>query len=105
MIPIETRKRQLADRLAELQARAVRIDAELDRGHDPMPSEAAIEREGDEVLEDLGSAALTEIRMIEAAFDRIARGSYGICAACGDPIAEERLDAVPHAPKCRTCAA
>jgi RNA polymerase-binding transcription factor DksA len=42
--------------------------------------------------------------MIEAALDRIANGSYGTCVRCGDPIAEERLDALPATPMCADCA-
>jgi RNA polymerase-binding transcription factor DksA len=42
--------------------------------------------------------------MIEAALDRIANGSYGTCANCGEAIGEERLDAVPATPLCATCA-
>ena len=68
-------------------------------------SEQAVEREDEEVLEDLGAAGVQEIRMIEAALDRIESGSYGICARCGDPIGEERLDVLPPTPLCRDCAA
>jgi len=104
MVPVETRKRQLLERLRELNQRLVRIDSELDQPHSTMFAEAAIEREGDEVLEDLGAAGLLEIRMIEAALARIDRGEYGVCVSCGDPISEERLDVLPHTPKCRNCA-
>ncbi len=105
MTPIETRRAQLETRLRELKTRLVKIDAELDQPHSTMFAEAAIEREGDEVLEDLGAAGLQEIRMIEAALGRIERGEYGICVVCGDPISEERLDVLPQTPKCRNCAA
>lgn len=105
MISIETRKAQLEARLAELRGRLRRIDDELDQPHSTMFSEAAIEREGDEVLEDLGAAGLQEIRMIEAALDRIANGEYGTCVTCGEEISEARLDALPYTPKCRDCAA
>jgi RNA polymerase-binding transcription factor DksA len=105
MIAIETRKAQLQARLDELNARLVRIDAELDQPHSTMFAEAAVEREADEVLEDLGAAGLQEMRMIEAALGRVERGEYGICVDCGDPISEERLDVLPHTPKCRNCAA
>lgn len=104
MTSIETRKRQMEARLAELDARLVKIDAELDAQRSPTFAEAAIEREGGEVLEDLGAAGLQEIRMIGAALKRIARGTYGVCVACGDPISDERLDVLPHTPKCRNCA-
>jgi RNA polymerase-binding transcription factor DksA len=101
----ETRRQELEARLAELNARLQKIDAELDEPHSTTFSEAAIERETDEVLEDLGAAGLLEIRMIEAALTRMEKGEYGICVSCGDPISEERLDVLPHTPKCRNCAA
>jgi RNA polymerase-binding transcription factor DksA len=105
MIPLETRRQQLLTRLRELNDRLVKIDAELDQPHSTMFAEAAIERESDEVLEDLGAAGLQEIRMIEAALARVDRGAYGVCVSCGDPISEERLDVLPATPKCRNCAA
>jgi RNA polymerase-binding transcription factor DksA len=104
MTPIATRKAQLERRLRELSERLVKIDAELDMPRSAGFAENAVEREGEEVLEDLGAAGLQEIRMIEAALKRVARGEYGICVVCGDPIAEERLDALPHTPLCRACA-
>lgn len=105
MISVETRQRELLARKDELSQRLVKIDAELDQPHSTMFAEAAIEREGDEALEDLGAAGLLEIRMIEAALDRIEAGTYGICVACGDEISEERLNVLPATPKCRDCAA
>lgn len=105
MISIETRRGQLLARKDELSQRLVKIDAELDQPHSTMFAEAAIEREGDEALEDLGAAGLLEIRMIEAALDRIEAGTYGICVSCGDEISEERLNVLPATPKCRDCAA
>ncbi len=105
MTSTATRKAQLEKRLAELNARLKRIDEELDQPLSEDFSEQAVEREDDEVLEDLGLAGQQEIRMIEAALDRIENGSYGICVACGEEISEARLDVVPHAPRCRSCAA
>jgi len=104
MNAISNRKQQLELRLAELDARLGKIDTELDRAHSPVSSEAAHEREDDEMLVDLGTTGKLEIRMIEAALDRIDHGGYGVCVACGDPISEERLDVLPHTPKCRNCA-
>lgn len=104
MIPLETRKEQLMARLGELRSRLVKIDTELDQPHSTMFAEAAIERESDEMLEDLGAAGLQEIRMIEAALGRMDRGEYGVCVSCGDPISEERLNVLPATPKCRNCA-
>jgi RNA polymerase-binding transcription factor DksA len=42
--------------------------------------------------------------MIDAALSRVADGSYGICVNCGEQISEARLEAVPHAARCRNCA-
>jgi DnaK suppressor protein len=36
-----------------------------------------------------------ELGEIEAAFGRLERGSYGTCQACGRPIGDERLEAMP----------
>ena len=96
---------RLRVRLAELEARLHGIEAELDRPGDPDDEERAIEREGVEVQEDLGRAGLDEIRMIRAALGRIGKGEYGYCVNCGEEIAEGRLDLVPHAARCRDCAA
>ncbi len=54
-------------------------------------------RELDEGLEENAENLLAEV---EAALGRIEDGTYGICAACGKPIAAERLEAVPYATLC-----
>jgi DnaK suppressor protein len=36
-----------------------------------------------------------ELGEIEAAFGRLERGTYGTCQACGRPIGDERLEAMP----------
>ena len=36
-----------------------------------------------------------ELSEIEAAFQRLERGDYGTCQACGRPIGDERLEALP----------
>ena len=101
---IEQRKAELEARLSELTHRVGRIEGDLEAPVSEDLEEQATEREDDEVLEDLGAASVREIRMIEAALDRIANGSYGTCANCGEAIGEERLDAVPATPLCATCA-
>ena len=105
MTSLEDRKAQLEARRAELLARLGRIESELEEPLSEDFAEQAVEREDEEVLEDLGAAGQQEIRAIDAALGRIADGSYGTCVNCGDPIGEERLDAVPQAPRCRSCAA
>lgn len=104
MIDATNYEKRLRARLEELNARLTGIEHDLDEPASPDFEEQATEREGDEVLEDLGNAGLKEIRMIEAALGRVAKGTYGVCTRCGDEISAERLDAVPYAPLCRTCA-
>ena len=54
-------------------------------------------RELDEGLEENAEHLLDEI---DAALVRIEDGSYGRCTACGRPISEARLEAVPYATLC-----
>ena len=44
-----------------------------------------------------------ELREIEAALQRIQKDTYGICVACGEAIAFERLQANPSAACCVAC--
>ena len=37
---------------------------------------------------------------VDAALQRIGTGEYGICAECGEPIEQKRLEAVPWTPFC-----
>lgn len=105
MTTLASRKAALESRLADLSARLKDIDAELDSHNAQDWEELATEREGDEVLEDLGQAGQLEMRQIEAALVRIAEGEYGFCTKCGSEIGEERLNLLPHTPFCRHCAA
>ena len=103
MIDVEKQKARLVARKAELESRLVRIEGELDEPMNADADERAVERQDDEVLEAMGEAGLSELRAIDAALDRIAHGRYGICARCGENIAEARLEAVPHAALCHSC--
>ncbi len=105
MTPIATRKAQLLTRLGDLNGRLARIEAELDAPQTADWEDRAAEREGDEVLEGVGLTGQQEIRMIEAALDRIAAGTYGTCVTCGAEIGDARLDLLPFTPFCRDCAA
>jgi DnaK suppressor protein len=40
---------------------------------------------------------------VVAALERLDDGSYGKCEGCGQPIPEERLEALPTARLCVTC--
>ena len=40
---------------------------------------------------------------IDVALERVESGTYGLCQSCNKPIADERLEAVPHARLCIAC--
>lgn len=104
MVDTAKYRKILEARLAELQERLREIDDALDSQQTRDWEELATEREGDEVLEQMGSSGQVEIAKIKAALDRMDEGEFGYCVSCGDEISPERLDVVPYTPFCRSCA-
>ena len=103
----QTRGR-LMKRYVELSERLSRI--EEDRQHRQQAlsenwTERSVERENDEVLDGLAEATHEEIAKLRYSLARLEQGRYGICEQCGGPIGAERLQAVPYATRCFTCAA
>ncbi|REK61838.1 MAG: molecular chaperone DnaK [Brevibacillus sp.] len=60
------------------------------------------EREKDLALDSLDRETLKEI---DQALTRMDEGTYGLCTVCGQPIPEERLEALPYAQTCKEHAA
>ncbi|HUO54566.1 MAG TPA: TraR/DksA C4-type zinc finger protein [Rhodoblastus sp.] len=100
----ETIARNLERRLAELTGHIAEINSELRSKLPADWEDQATELEGQDALEGIEKSKLQEIRQIRAALDRIAQGSYGICAKCGEPIDPKRLKALPTATRCIACA-
>ncbi|MDE0332422.1 MAG: TraR/DksA family transcriptional regulator [Nitrospinae bacterium] len=50
-----------------------------------------------QVLMDLGERERERLREVEAAFQRIEDGLYGICEESDEPIPYSRLEAIPYA--------
>lgn len=94
----------ILDRLEELDVRVHDVDHELGVPKSAGMNEQAIDIEDDEVLESLGAAAQKEIFLLKLALQRIKDGNYGICQKCDTLISDARLEAVPYAPLCKTCA-
>ena len=61
---------------------------------------ATFDRELDSTLEENEERL---IAAIDGALSRIDAGSYGVCASCGEPIAPERLEALPWTTRCIAC--
>jgi RNA polymerase-binding protein DksA len=51
----------------------------------------------------LRDRATQQLELVDAALERIAGGSFGVCLRCGKPIAAERLEALPWAGHCIDC--
>ena len=56
------------------------------------------------VLSSYGDAETRQLTAVEAALRRIADGTYGSCLRCGLHINKARLEAVPEAALCASCA-
>lgn len=72
-----------------------------DDEHDPEGATIAFERSQVGALIAQARAHLAEL---EAAEQRLAGGTYGICERCGGAIAPARLEARPVARECIACA-
>ena len=97
---VERRRAQLVAELREDAARA---------RDEPYSEHAGIAPDtGDEsvatLIADLEQADLTrdldELRALEAAYQRLQDGTYGICVDCGGDIGYQRLKAAPAAARC-----
>ena len=48
---------------------------------------------------------LEQIAEVDEALEKFEKGTYGLCQSCGQPIALERLEALPQAKLCVSCKA
>jgi len=78
-------------------ANAARQNSNVDDEHDPEGATIAFELSQASALLQQSSSGLAQV---EAALQRVADGTYGVCEVCGVPIAEGRLEARPWTPYC-----
>src|ERR1700687_4215112 len=81
-------------RLAELTGRVAEIDNELRKPLSADSEERATDLENQDALEGIENSELQEIHQIREALNRIAQGTYGVCAKCGVDIDPKRLKAL-----------
>ena len=103
----------LRARAADLDALLARLDADgaavrADRAdqtaadeHDPEGSTLSGEWQR---IEALRRSAASERAEVDAALERVAAGTYGVCVVCGRAIPAARLEARPFATTCVGCA-
>lgn len=99
----EYRQTLLAKR-RELLERVTAIADDKQRTASADSEEQAVELENEEVLSALDEEARETLSQIDQALQRIEQNEYGLCRACGNPIAPARLKAIPEAALCIECA-
>jgi DnaK suppressor protein len=90
--------------LADLQRRLASVTKDITKTLSNDFAEQAVERENDDVLEEISRETQLTIAHLKAALRRIEDGNYGACDDCGKDIAPQRLVAIPQATQCVDCA-
>lgn len=67
---------------------------------DQHPAELATETMERELDQSVVEHVVAELTEVQAALKKLDEGTYGVCEACGAPIAEPRLEALPSARYC-----
>jgi RNA polymerase-binding transcription factor DksA len=103
---LHERRREALARLAGTGAERDAVvsaakESVTDDEHDPEGSTIAYERR---ILDALAHDMRERVSEVDAALDRLERGTYGTCARCHRPIPADRLDALPTARTCVGCA-
>lgn len=97
----------LLRRRRELSQRERQDAAELAHAQEPLSAdseEQAAEVQNFAALESTREAALAELAAVSRALERIDNGTYGECIVCGKNIDPRRLDVLPQAATCVSCA-
>jgi DnaK suppressor protein len=96
-----------ARRTLEVERARIRLELSEEVEH-PRVAHGAQTAAATEVSESQRGQQLREreeqhLGLIEGALRRIETGNFGLCQACGKPIAPERLEALPWANDCVAC--
>ena len=95
-----TRLQGIRDDLQRERAEATSDTGEELSSFDQHPGDVGTETFEMERNVSLLEQVENELEEIETAFGRLERGEYGRCQACGRPIGDERLEAMPAARFC-----
>ncbi|MFF1878563.1 TraR/DksA family transcriptional regulator [Leifsonia sp. NPDC058230] len=80
---------------------SARSEGTADDEHDPEGPTMSYEWTR---LQTVRSETADDIKAVDAALERVANGTYGVCMRCGRPIGTDRLRARPTAELCIACA-
>lgn len=73
----------------------------VDSGDEADVASDVIDRQ---LLTSLGAQDANRLRQIDSAIDRINQNKYGRCVICGQEIPKDRLEVLPSALMCISCA-
>jgi RNA polymerase-binding protein DksA len=88
-------------RLMEELGEPIESPGQMTYGSQAAAASHVFEQQRDLALRD---RSRLELGRVEAALRAIGDGTYGRCTNCGNPIAPERLEAIPWVPTCIDCA-
>jgi DnaK suppressor protein len=91
-----TERARLRDELGE----AVETPDQMTYGSQAAAASQVFEQQRDLALRD---RAIAHLAQVDAALARLDEGAFGRCTRCGNPIAPERLEALPWAAHCIDC--
>lgn len=103
----KTQQAALEQLRAELTERVVKTHRHLHEREQPISpkfDDQVVEMANEELVRNLDSGGRDELRRIAKALTRIDEGVYGLCVTCGKEIALPRLEAIPFAEECVSCA-
>jgi RNA polymerase-binding protein DksA len=104
---IGTLRQRLLARRRDILGRVTRTEdllGELDVSQPAEAEEEAQELNQARLVDQLGQRGRAEIDAIDVAITRMERGDYGFCEECEEPIDVARLEVLPTARTCTTCA-
>jgi DnaK suppressor protein len=79
---------------------AIQAPGQMTYGSQAAAASQVFEQQRDLALRD---RAAGQLALVNAALGRLADGTFGACLRCGQPIAPERLEALPWAAHCIAC--
>jgi RNA polymerase-binding transcription factor DksA len=100
---LESVREQLTAERVRLAEQLARLGLDADNLDENFADSGQVTAERGE-LEALTGSLLETLQEIDDALAKLADGRYGLCEECGQPIGEARLEAMPAARLCITCA-
>jgi DnaK suppressor protein len=102
---LESEKKRLVEELAQIEANVRPTDVRREGSPFGKREEEATESLELEKRLALEKQARENLAGVEHALHKFEEGTYGLCDSCGQPIALDRLEALPQASLCVECKA